>query len=141
MLSSIYQQWRGRGRTEITPIADAFFPPLLVRKPDEWTNATHRVAYIGQETLGWSWTQRDVAEYGYTWGYEDIETLHKFLEYDRSVEALIDGYGQFNFAARQPLSYRSPPLNGCLLPGDARAPLTQKPARAAPPRGRRGQRR
>jgi hypothetical protein len=108
MLSSIYQQWRGRGRTEITPIADAFYPPMLVRKPDEWTNATHRVAYIGQETLGWSWTQRDVAEYGYTWGYEDIETLHKFLEYDRSVEALIDGYGQFNFAARQPLSYRSP---------------------------------
>jgi hypothetical protein len=108
MLSTIYEQWRSRGRTEIAHIADAFYPPLLVRQPDDWLNAMHRVAYIGQETLGWGWTQREVKEYGYTWGYEEIETLRKFLEYDRGVEALIDGYGQFDFAARHPLSHRSP---------------------------------
>ena len=49
MLNTIYEQWRSRGRKEIAHIADAFNPPLLVRQPDDWINAIHRVAYIPRD--------------------------------------------------------------------------------------------
>jgi hypothetical protein len=107
MQNGTYELWRSRGKAQIADISEEFYPPLLVWEPDNWRNATHRVAYIGQETLGWSWT-RDVTEYGYTWNYEEIDTLRRFIEYERGVEALIDGYRQFNFAALQPITYRSP---------------------------------
>jgi hypothetical protein len=108
MLTAIYEQWRSRAKSEIAQIGDCFHPPVLVQQPPDWVNATHRVAYIGQETLGWRWIKNDPDDRYYTWEYEDIETLQKFIEYDRSVEALMYGYTQFDFSAHQPKNLNGP---------------------------------
>jgi hypothetical protein len=104
MLSDIYDRWRTRGATEIAQIAEAFHPPLLVQLPDEWVDAHHRIAYIGQETGGWSWTMAEATGLGYTWGYNDLSTLLDFVNYGGSVTALLDGYRQFDFAVHQPVT-------------------------------------
>lgn len=109
MLNETYQRWRLRAASEIDQIAEAFFPPLLIQPPDDWDVARQRVAYIGQETLGWIWSAKEAEEYRYfSWEYKDIETLHDFIQYKESVEALIDGYRKFDFASHQRTTYRSP---------------------------------
>lgn len=109
LLHDIYEQWRLRAASEVTEIAEAFFPPLLVQQPDDWADARHRVAFIGQETLGWTWSASQATQYRYfSWAYEDIESLNDFINYDRGVEALMDGYRIFDFSSHQPVNYRSP---------------------------------
>ncbi len=109
MLSKIYEQWRSRAASEVGEIAEAFFPPLLLRQPNDWAGALHKVVYVGQETLGWTWSARETTKHSYiTRNYEDIETLQDFINYDRGVEALIDGYRQFDFSSHQPINHRSP---------------------------------
>lgn len=108
MLSAVYDEWRSRAQSQIAQIADAFHPAVLVQQPGEWIKATHRIAYIGQETLGWCWIKDDREYPYYTWNYEDIETLRNFIEYDRSVEALMYGYRQFDFSSHQPRNFNSP---------------------------------
>jgi hypothetical protein len=108
MLTEIYEQWRTRAATEAAQISNAFYPPLLVRLPDDWGSARHRIAYVGQETLGWQWTKAAAEEYGYMWDDgRDVISLSDFINYDHSITALIECYRQFDFAALQP-HYHSP---------------------------------
>lgn len=106
-LHTIYERYRGRDFGD-NALAQSFYSPLLVREPDDWHSATHRIAFIGQETLGWHWTGEQAQERGEPWSYSDQNSLHDFFKEDDSIAALMDGYRLFDFAAHNPKNHRSP---------------------------------
>lgn len=110
MLRKIYEQWRAAGTELPADIGDAFYAPLLVRPPDGWGFAVHKIAYVGQETREWGWTKDDASSHGLTWLSTDVEveTIGNFVEIDGSVNALLNAYHQFRFAKPYPTVHRSP---------------------------------
>ncbi|WP_342154790.1 hypothetical protein [Methylorubrum sp. SB2] len=88
-------------------LLDAFSPPLLLKIPDDWQQAAHRVMWIGQETADWSWEGKQLKADGVDWDYPDIMSLKDFAENEISLDALTYGYGEFEFAANHRVN-RSP---------------------------------
>lgn len=106
-LGSIYDSYRTRVLGD-GDLSTRLYPPLLVRTPNDWADAKHRIAYIGQETFGWDWTGENARKHGEEWSYSDQNTLADFFREPDSIEALTEGYRRFDFAARQPVNHRSP---------------------------------
>ncbi|MCF4127686.1 hypothetical protein [Methylobacterium sp. SyP6R] len=77
---------------------------MLIKIPTGWEAAEHKILWIGQETAGWSWEREQLRADGLGWEYPDIASLGDFAQYEEAVEALIYGYGEFNFAANHPVS-------------------------------------
>ncbi|WP_313551199.1 hypothetical protein [Pseudomonas sp.] len=86
------------------PFMDRLTPPLLMSVPKKWEESKKRVLVVGQETLGWDFH----ADSYYPWPYPAIATLTDFANYPHSVEALSQGYLEFEFAKHQPANYRGP---------------------------------
>jgi hypothetical protein len=78
--------------------------PLLLSVDERWVTAAHRVLFVGQETLGWSW---DRGNY-YAWPHPRLNSFADFLSYGGSIDALIYAYSEFAFAKMQPEHRRSP---------------------------------
>lgn len=106
-LRAVYEEWRLRGSNS-SEWASLFYPPLLVSEPPHWDASTHRVAVVGQETLGWSWTRNEKEKLGYKWTRPDLTTLADFFACSDGVDAMLEAYEMFDFAAHQPISHRSP---------------------------------
>jgi hypothetical protein len=120
-LKAAYQKYK-----EQVQIPDALSkrlsPPLLIQISQSWIDSHQRVLIIGQETLGWRFQE---GEY-YAWPYQEIHNLSDFKANEDSVEALLHGYREFEFALHQPENYRSPfwqayrqtrLSNGCQIDG------------------------
>jgi hypothetical protein len=85
--------------------------PLLLNITEEYCRAERRVLLIGQETLGWHWNsdlQINYPRYPHAWKFGDIRSCTDFLANPDSIEALCWGYREFQFAAYQPGTSRSP---------------------------------
>src|SRR4051794_27743019 len=94
-LAALYNQYR-QSQDQIPPkTAERFFPPLLVNIRPEWEVTQHRIAFIGQETQGWSWSE-EKRKHGYVWNRESITDLRDFFALEDSVDGLMDAYNQFN---------------------------------------------
>lgn len=106
-LNEVYSSCKARELGDPT-LTTRLYPPLLVRIPDDWADAKHRIAYVGQETFGWDWTSENARKHGEDWPYSDQNTLADFFQEPDSIEALTEGYRRFDFAARQPENHRSP---------------------------------
>jgi len=108
-LTDIYNQWRQRAETHLDQLAEAFFAPLLVQPPVDWSSADTRIVFVGQETMGWQWTQTQAEEWGYdAWKLAEVASCKDFIDNPASVGALLEGYRQFDFASRQGVNRRSP---------------------------------
>lgn len=85
-------------------LAEKCSAPLLLSVKPSWEKSNIRLLVVGQETTGWGFKQGPL----YNWQYPPIFSYQDFLACDRGVEALMYGYREFNFAARQPENYSSP---------------------------------
>lgn len=68
--------------------------PLLLSIPDRWKKSNHRMLVIGQETMGW--------------GFDPIHSWGDFKRMDNSVQTMVDGYRNFEFARHKPEHHNSP---------------------------------
>ncbi len=87
---------------------ETFSAPLLIKVPAGWADAEHRIAFVGQETFGWGWQRHRAQTCGAEWSYADQNALPDFFAKPDSIDALIEAYGQFDFAKHDPISCRSP---------------------------------
>ncbi|MBN9367381.1 MAG: hypothetical protein J0H59_10145 [Comamonadaceae bacterium] len=79
-------------------------PPLLLSVPEKWVNSPKRILIIGQETLGWAFDPSD-----YFPGLKtSIMSFSDFLSTPDSVNAMVAGYRDFEFARHQHENYNSP---------------------------------
>ncbi|GAA4019184.1 hypothetical protein GCM10022280_18650 [Sphingomonas swuensis] len=109
-LRALYADWKCGLRGD-DPMVAQLSPPDLVCVPDGYEQASSRVVYVGQEQMGWSWSQRSLDEYDYgtqIWPHSSIESWLDFITAPDSVDALMAGYRLFDFAQHQPLNHRSP---------------------------------
>ncbi|MGI8839536.1 MAG: hypothetical protein ACR2F8_01925 [Caulobacteraceae bacterium] len=82
-LGTLYSRYREKGRaTEIANFAGSFYRPQLLRLPDGWGEAEHRIAFVGREPHG-AVGRKTCTE---------ICTLKDFFDRDGSVEELIAAY-------------------------------------------------
>lgn len=107
-LNELYERYRSAPSQAVRELAPNFFAPLLLSLPDDWVGASHRLAFVGQETLGWQWTREHSGPMGYELTHPDVHSLEEFFDLTGSTDALVDGYRQFDFASRQPVTHRSP---------------------------------
>ena len=108
MLFDLYETYRRAQTSSVFGVADHFYPPLLVKKPEDWSSAKNRIAFVGQETLNWQFNALNAADWKYTWDREDYFSLADFFNSDESVRDLMDGYRIFDFASFMPITRRSP---------------------------------
>ena len=108
MLFDLYETYRLAQTAPLVGIAERFYPPLLVREPEDWSSAKNRIAFVGQETLDWQFNALDAAKWKYAWGRADYLSLADFFNSDESVRDLMDGYRIFDFASFMPRTHRSP---------------------------------
>lgn len=102
-LDSTYRRFKAAVQLPDT-LLSRLSPPLLLYVPRRWMESGQRILIVGQETLGWDFEAGDY----YPWPYPPIRNFQDFLDIDKSVEAMIHGYRQFEFALHQPQNYGSP---------------------------------
>lgn len=77
--------------------------PLLVHPAERWVESDTRILVVGQETNGWgAGTESDKSI-----DSPPVFSLDKFLEVGNSIDVLLRGYLQFEFALNTPY-YGSP---------------------------------
>ncbi|ADN78370.1 hypothetical protein [Geobacter sulfurreducens] len=85
-------------------LAGRLSPPLLLYPTTRWKEAAVRVLLVGQETLGWDFSDGSY----FKWPYSEISSFKDFLTVENSVDAMMHGYKVFEFSRYQPDNYRSP---------------------------------
>jgi hypothetical protein len=109
-LETLYADWKARLHFSKDE-SDSLSPPLLLRVTEEYCRAERRVLLFGKETFGWNWNgqlQKDNPMYPHAWPFQNVNSCSDFLANADSIEALCWGYGEFQFAAYQPMSKRGP---------------------------------
>jgi len=94
-----------RSDTELPPIlARRLSSPLLVAVSDSWLASKFRILVVGQEVLGWSFSEGSY----YDWSFAPIRNFQDFKANADAVEALIQGYKNFDYSKYQPENARGP---------------------------------
>ena len=96
-LNRLYLTLKSKASALPEAVCRRLSPPLLLHVTPAWEQSRHRVLVVGQETRGWG--EWDSPKFGYSWPYPQIDTFWDFLRVANSVEALVDGYRQWNFAS------------------------------------------
>jgi hypothetical protein len=91
-LTQAYEKWRSTG--ELGSLPQNVRAPLLLAVPDQYFKSPVRLAYIGQEPLGW--------------GFGNVKTVRDFASVPNAVNELIAGYRNFRFAENCPGNRNSP---------------------------------
>jgi hypothetical protein len=102
-LEALYLDFFGAPRLD-SALAGRCSAPLLLSVKTSWSRSAVRLLVVGQETMGWGFRQSPL----YDWPYPPIFCYRDFFACDQGVEALMHGYREFNFAAKQPENYGSP---------------------------------
>jgi hypothetical protein len=102
-LEAAYQKFKEQAQIP-EELSKRLSSPLLIQISKTWIDSNHRILVIGQETLGWAFHKDE----DYPWPYEAILNFSDFKTVEASVEALVHGYREFEFALHQPSNYRSP---------------------------------
>lgn len=79
-------------------------PPLLLNVPNLWAEADKRLLVVGQETLGWGFKSGGY----YAWPYPAINMFSAFQSCPAGVQALTQGYSEFELARHQRENINSP---------------------------------
>lgn len=109
MLKEIYENYRTKAAAALSEeLASCFHPPILVQPPASWAAAEHRIAFVGQETREWSWTQDDASHWRYEWPHTDINSLADFRASEQATVDLMQGYAKFDFGRIIPRLASSP---------------------------------
>lgn len=107
-LRRLYEEFRSKIPKASIP-GEGLTAPLLIAPTEAWCTATRRALYIGQETLGWSWTQPLAEKHNcLPWPFPEVTCLEDFIDGDQAVEALMTGYERFDFAGNWPDNRNSP---------------------------------
>ena len=103
LLKAIYEDYKQKISSEVQNLA-AISPPLLMSVPEKWTKSKTRILIVGQETLGWDFSNGSY----YPWPHPPITNFEQFALYPRSVSALMQGYVEFEFSRFQRENINSP---------------------------------
>ncbi|MDR6232665.1 hypothetical protein Q3H58_005073 [Pseudomonas psychrotolerans] len=103
LLKAIYEDYKQRVSSEIQDLS-VISPPLLLSVPEKWTKSKTRILIVGQETLGWDFSDGSY----YPWPHSPITNFEQFALYPRSVSALMQGYVEFEFSRFQRENVNSP---------------------------------
>jgi hypothetical protein len=109
-LKRIYSEWQSRLPSQGLDLTN-FSPPLLLNIPDDYRADANNCLVFGQETFGWSWTKQlrqEYPKYEADYEFNDLGTLADFSKNNDSIDALLWGYEQFDFASKQPRTATSP---------------------------------
>jgi len=96
LLKAIYEDYKQWVSSEIQDLS-VISPPLLLSVPEKWTKSKTRILIVGQETLGWDFSDGSY----YPWPHPPITNFEQFASYPRSVSALMQGYVDFEFCRHQ----------------------------------------
>lgn len=104
-LNALYSQFKSVSG-ELDRFGKDLSAPLLLKIPEMWLKSTPRLLIVGQETRGWGCCAENSE--GFRWPWESVINFAEFLAFSSSIEALVDLYGQFEFALHNRKNYSRP---------------------------------